>query len=89
MPAATSGARPKWVRPYLLVSGGLVVVGALTAVVRLPAPDATVWLEAIIDNARPLASLPEPIADPDRLARLNIHQRGCLGGVLNEYEHAA
>jgi transposase InsO family protein len=42
-----------------------------------------------IDNARPLAPLPEPITDPDRLAHLNIHRRDHLGGVLREYEHAA
>jgi putative transposase len=42
-----------------------------------------------IANARPLAPLPEPITDSDRLARLNIHRRDRLGGVLNEYEHAA
>jgi putative transposase len=42
-----------------------------------------------IANARPLAPLPEPITDPDRLARLNIHRRDRLGGVLHEYEHAA
>jgi transposase InsO family protein len=42
-----------------------------------------------IANARPLAPLPEPIADPDRLARLNIHRRDRLGGILHEYEHAA
>jgi hypothetical protein len=42
-----------------------------------------------ISNARPLAPLPEPITDPDRLARLTIHRRDRLGGVLHEYEHAA
>jgi transposase InsO family protein len=42
-----------------------------------------------ITNARPLAPLPEPITAPDRLARLNIHRRDRLGGVLHEYEHAA
>jgi putative transposase len=42
-----------------------------------------------IANVRPLAPLPEPIADPARLARLNIHRRDRLGGVLHEYEHAA
>jgi hypothetical protein len=42
-----------------------------------------------ISNARPLAQLPEPITNPDRLARLNIHRRDRLGGVLREYEHAA
>jgi putative transposase len=42
-----------------------------------------------IANARPLAPLPEPIADPDRLIGLNIHRRDRLGGILHEYEHAA
>jgi putative transposase len=42
-----------------------------------------------IANARPLAPLPEPITAPDRLARLNIHRRDRLGGVLHEYKHAA
>jgi putative transposase len=42
-----------------------------------------------IANARPLAPLPEPITDPDRLAHLNIHRRDRLGGILREYEHAA
>ena len=40
-------------------------------------------------NARPLAPLPEPITDPDRIAHLTIHRRDRLGGVLHEYEHAA
>ncbi|GAA4733924.1 integrase core domain-containing protein [Phytohabitans rumicis] len=40
-------------------------------------------------NARPLAPLPEPVTDPDRLAHLNIRRRDRLGGVLLEYEHAA
>jgi transposase InsO family protein len=40
-------------------------------------------------NARPLAPLPEPIADRDRLAQLNIHRRDRLGGILHEYQHAA
>jgi putative transposase len=42
-----------------------------------------------IANARPLAPLPEPITDSDRLAQLNIHRRDRLGGVLHEYKHAA
>jgi putative transposase len=42
-----------------------------------------------IENVRPLKPLPEPITDPDQLARLNIHRRDRLGGVLHEYEHAA
>ena len=42
-----------------------------------------------IANARPLRPLPEPITDPDRLARLTIHRCDRLGGILREYEHAA
>src|SRR5215212_6093180 len=42
-----------------------------------------------IANARPLAPLPEPISDQDRLAHLSIHRRDRLGGTLHEYEHAA
>jgi transposase InsO family protein len=42
-----------------------------------------------IANARPLALLPEPITDPDRIANLDIRRRDRLGGVLREYEHAA
>ncbi len=42
-----------------------------------------------IANARPLAPLPKPITNPDRLAHLNIHRRDRLGGILHEYDHAA
>ncbi|WP_233605883.1 integrase core domain-containing protein [Micromonospora sp. Llam0] len=35
-----------------------------------------------IANVRPLAPLPEPITDPDRLAHLNIHRRDRSGGIL-------
>ncbi len=42
-----------------------------------------------IANARPLKPLPEPITDPDRLARLTIHRRDRLGAILRGYEHAA
>ena len=42
-----------------------------------------------ITNARPLAPLPEPITDPGRLARLNVHRHDRLGGILHEYEQAA
>jgi len=42
-----------------------------------------------IDNVRPLKPLPKPITDPGQVARLNIHRRDRLGGVLHEYEHAA
>jgi DHA2 family multidrug resistance protein-like MFS transporter len=42
-----------------------------------------------ITNARPLQRLPEPITDPDRLARLDIRRQDRLGGILHEYHHAA
>jgi putative transposase len=42
-----------------------------------------------IANARPLCPLPAPIADPDKVARLNIRRRQRLGGILHEYQHAA
>ena len=42
-----------------------------------------------IANARPLYPLPAPVADPDKIARLDIRRRDRLGGVLHEYEHAA
>jgi transposase len=42
-----------------------------------------------IANARPLQPLPEPITDPDRIARLDIHRIDRLAGVLHEYKHAA
>ncbi len=40
-------------------------------------------------NARPLHPLPEPITDPDQVARLDIRRRDRLGGILHQYEHAA
>ncbi|MEV7864454.1 hypothetical protein AB0O86_38450, partial [Streptomyces hirsutus] len=40
-------------------------------------------------NARPLNPLPPPIADPARMARLDVQRRDRLGGLLHEYEHAA
>jgi putative transposase len=42
-----------------------------------------------IANARPLCQLPTQIADPDKIARLNVRRRDRLGGLLHEYEHAA
>ena len=42
-----------------------------------------------IANARPLKPLPPPISEPDQIAHLNIRRRQRLGGILNEYEHAA
>lgn len=42
-----------------------------------------------IANARPLHPLPEPIAEPARIARLDVRRHDRLGGVLHEYRHAA
>jgi putative transposase len=42
-----------------------------------------------IANACPLHPLPTPITDPDTLAHLNVRRHDRLGGILNEYEHAA
>jgi putative transposase len=42
-----------------------------------------------IANARPLHPLPAPITDPGEIARLDIRKRDRLGGILNEYQHAA
>jgi putative transposase len=42
-----------------------------------------------ITNARPLRPLPSPITGQDQIARLNIQRRPRLGGILNEYHHAA
>jgi hypothetical protein len=43
----------------------------------------------VLANARLLAAWPEPITDPDRLAQMKIHRRDCLGGILDDCEHAA
>ncbi|MFI0480911.1 integrase core domain-containing protein [Actinomadura sp. 9N215] len=40
-------------------------------------------------NARPLKPLPPSITEPGQIAHLNIRKRQCLGGILNESEHAA
>ncbi|WP_205719204.1 integrase core domain-containing protein [Actinomadura geliboluensis] len=42
-----------------------------------------------IANARPLKPLPPPINESDQIAYLNVRRRQHLGGILNEYEHAA
>jgi putative transposase len=42
-----------------------------------------------IANARPLRPLPPPITDPGQSAHLDIRRRQRLGGILNEYDHAA
>lgn len=41
------------------------------------------------DNARPLQPLPQPVTDQATLTRLDIRRRQRLGGILNEYHHAA
>ncbi|MFD1045714.1 integrase core domain-containing protein [Kibdelosporangium lantanae] len=40
-----------------------------------------------ITNTRPLRPLPRPITDPAQISQLDIRRR--LGGILNEYHHAA
>ena len=42
-----------------------------------------------IANARPLRPLPPPVTDPDQIAHLDIRRHQRLGGILNEYDHAA
>ncbi|WP_235039349.1 integrase core domain-containing protein [Kibdelosporangium aridum] len=42
-----------------------------------------------IANARPLQPLPESITDPAQITRLDVRRRPRLGGILNEYHHAA
>jgi putative transposase len=42
-----------------------------------------------IANGRPLRALPPPITDQDQIAHLDIRRRQRLGGILNEYDHAA
>ncbi|WP_433241094.1 integrase core domain-containing protein [Actinomadura nitritigenes] len=42
-----------------------------------------------IANARPLKPLPSAIIEPNQIAHLNIRRRQRLGGIINEYEHAA
>ncbi len=39
-------------------------------------------------GAAPLRPLPDPIADPERIAQLNVRRRDRLGGTLHEYQHA-
>lgn len=39
--------------------------------------------------AAPLRALPDPIADPERIAQLDVRRRDRLGGTLHEYRHAA
>ncbi|MER7201561.1 integrase core domain-containing protein [Streptomyces sp. CB01635] len=40
-------------------------------------------------QAAPLRALPEPIADPGRIALLDIPRHDRLGGVIHEYRRTA
>jgi hypothetical protein len=42
-----------------------------------------------IANTRPSQPLPEPITDPAQISQLDIRRHPRLGGILNEYHHAA
>ncbi|PSL53284.1 integrase-like protein [Saccharothrix carnea] len=42
-----------------------------------------------IGNARPLRTLPPTVTDQATITQLDIHRRQQLGGILNEYHHAA
>jgi putative transposase len=42
-----------------------------------------------IANARPLRPLPSPITSQRQITRINVRRRPHLGGILNEYHHAA
>lgn len=42
-----------------------------------------------LHSAAPLRPDPEPITEPDRPHRLDVHRRDRLGGGLHEYAHAA
>ncbi|MBP2329175.1 hypothetical protein JOF56_009560 [Kibdelosporangium banguiense] len=42
-----------------------------------------------IANARPLQPLPRPITDQAQITCIDIRRRQRLGGILNEYHHAA
>jgi hypothetical protein len=46
-------------------------------------------IQTVLTGARPLKPLPSPITEPDQIAHLNIRRRQRLGGILNEYKHAA
>ncbi|WP_244991264.1 hypothetical protein [Saccharothrix coeruleofusca] len=42
-----------------------------------------------ISNAGPLQALPQPAADQAALTHMHIRRWQRLGGILNEYHHAA
>ena len=42
-----------------------------------------------LGQAAPCRPLPEPIAEPGQIARLEIRRQDRLGGIFHEYRHAA
>jgi putative transposase len=42
-----------------------------------------------LHSAAPLRPVLQPITEPGRLHRLDVHRRDRLGGLLHEYAHAA
>lgn len=40
-------------------------------------------------QAAPLRAVPEPLTDPQHLARLDIRKHARVGGVIHEYRHAS
>jgi hypothetical protein len=44
--------------------------------------------DAVIKDAG-IETVPEPITDPERIARLDVCRRDRLGGTLHEYRNAA
>jgi hypothetical protein len=42
-----------------------------------------------IANTRPLQALPQPITDQAQITDLDVRRRQRLGGIINEYHHAA
>lgn len=42
-----------------------------------------------IANARPLHALPQPATNHADITHLHVRRRQRLGGILNEYHHAA
>jgi hypothetical protein len=87
-----SGWGYRRVHGELLTLGITVAASTVREILRTagidPGPDrAATRPHQGITNARPLAPLPEPITQSDRLAHPAIHRRDRFGGVLHEYEH--
>jgi hypothetical protein len=65
---------PAW--GYSRIHGELLVLGIKVAA-------------STVRQIRPLEPLPQPAADQASVTRLDIRRRQRLGGILNEYHHAA